>query len=227
MGDTYSWRRSTIIAATVGVPLKNLKKNKKTHDKSHACQSLPPSLSAPIMNSWHFLLRVNYTLYERYRASFDISFPRWALTLLEAFPHSLPVPQGRRPVWPGLPSSPLSARSLGASQSWCAEGRRSCPPSSHFPSTSARALVITTQHNRKGLLKGGHTLCPPFPLPPPPPAHTQTGQVRHRATCFLKPEAITLERAPGGDMPLSGWGRVPQLLELSVLFFFFYHGSHT
>ena len=71
-----------------------------------------------------------------------------------------------------------------------------------------------------------HTL-PTFPTPPPPPAHTQTGQVRHKATCFLKPEAITLERAPGGDMPLSGWGRVPQLLELSVLFFFFYNGSHT
>ena len=97
---------------------KKLKKKTKTHNKSPACQSLPPSLSAPIMNSWHFLLRVNYTLYERYRASFDISFPRWALTLLEAFPHSLPMPQGRRPVWPGLPSSPLSARRLGASQSW-------------------------------------------------------------------------------------------------------------
>lgn len=171
------------------------------------------------MNSWHFLLRVNYTLYERYRASFDISFPRWALTLLEAFPRSLPVLQGRRPIWPGLPSSPVSARRLGASQG-------SCPPSSHFPSTPARALVITAQHNWKVLLKGDHTLCPPFPPPPPPPAHTQTGQVRHRATCFLKPETITLERAPGGDMPLSGWGRVPQLLELSVLFFF-YHGSHT
>lgn len=70
------------------------------------------------MNSWHFLLRVNYTLYERYRASFDISFPRWALTLSEDFLRSLPLPQGRRPVWPGLPSALLSARRLGAYQSW-------------------------------------------------------------------------------------------------------------
>lgn len=118
-GETLSPEEVHDYSCNRSCSFKKLKKNnKKTHDKSHACQSLPPSLSDPIMNSWHFLLRVNYTLYERYRASFDISFPRWALTLSEDFLRSLPLPQGRRSVWPGLPSALLSARRLGAYQSW-------------------------------------------------------------------------------------------------------------